>query len=153
MIKHIKCNIFESGADVILHQVNCQGVMGGGVARQVKERFPEVFKYYKELCDSMTDKSKLLGNVLSVCVDDTHWVVNIFAQNKFGYDGGCYTDYEALQRGFEHANRLVCGKTIAIPYLIGCVRGGGSWNIVYPMIEKAFGDGRNDVLICEYNGG
>lgn len=153
MIKHIKCNIFESGADVILHQVNCQGVMGSGVAKQVKERFPEVFRDYKELCDSMSDKSKLLGNVLSVCVDDTHWIVNIFSQDKFGYDGGCYTNYEALMRGFEHANKLVCGKTIAIPYLIGCCRGGGSWNVVYPMIEKAFGDGRNDVLICEYNGG
>jgi hypothetical protein len=27
MIEHVKCDIFESGADVILHQVNCQGVM------------------------------------------------------------------------------------------------------------------------------
>ena len=38
MIEHIKCDIFESGADAILHQVNCQGVMGSGIAKQVKEK-------------------------------------------------------------------------------------------------------------------
>ena len=42
---------------------------------------------------------------------------------------------------------------IAIPYLMGCHRGGGDWNVVYAMIEKIFKDSKNDVLICEYNGG
>lgn len=47
MLKHIKGDIFESGAQVILHQVNCQGVMGSGVAKQVREKYPIVFEYYK----------------------------------------------------------------------------------------------------------
>lgn len=42
MIKHIKGDIFQSSADVILHQVNCQGVMGSGVAKQVREKYPDV---------------------------------------------------------------------------------------------------------------
>ena len=42
MIKHIKCDIFESGADLILHQVNCQGAMNSGVAKQVREKYPNV---------------------------------------------------------------------------------------------------------------
>ena len=44
MIKHIKGDIFKSNADAILHQVNCQGVMGSGIAKQVKENFPVVFE-------------------------------------------------------------------------------------------------------------
>ena len=30
-------NILDSGADIICHQVNCRGVMGSGVAKQIKE--------------------------------------------------------------------------------------------------------------------
>ena len=152
MIKHIKCDIFESGADVILHQVNCQGAMNSGIAKQVRDKYPNVFNAYKELCDSALNKSELLGSSLGVYVDNVGYIVNIFAQDKFGYDGKCYTNYEALRNGFEFADKLVFNKTIAIPYRIGCARGGGDWDIVYKMIEEIFTD-RNDVLICECDRG
>ena len=152
MIKHIKCDIFESGADVILHQVNCQGVMGSGVAKQVQEKYPKVFDTYKALCSSI-GASILLGVAQSVKVANGKRIVNLFAQENFGYDGKCYTDYEALRRCLENARDVIVDKydTIAIPYLMGCHRGGGDWNVVYKMIEEIFKD--NDVLICEYNGG
>ena len=41
-MKHIYGDIFLSNADAILHQVNCQGVMGSGVAKQVREKYPIV---------------------------------------------------------------------------------------------------------------
>jgi O-acetyl-ADP-ribose deacetylase (regulator of RNase III) len=147
--------MFESGADVMLHQVNCQGVMGSGIAKQVKNKYPHVFARYKELCDRHDDKSLLLGVAQCVKADDNSYIVNLFSQENFGYDGRCYTNYEALRQCLEFVKTGVCfeGDTIAIPYLIGCCRGGGNWDIVYKMIEEVFSDGRNDVLICEYNGG
>ena len=154
MIKHIKCDIFESGADVILHQVNCQGVMGSGIARQVKEKFPVVFHAYKAFCDIKDDKSELLGTAQFIRVNEggyAGYVVNLFAQEKFGYDGKCYTDYDALKECLEDVSNYFHNQTIAIPYLMGCARGGGDWNIVYKMIEEVFKD--SDVLICEYDGG
>ena len=39
-------NVFDSDADIICHQVNCQGVMGSGVAKEVRERFPNVYEQY-----------------------------------------------------------------------------------------------------------
>lgn len=153
MIKHIKCNIFESGADVILHQVNCQGVMGSGVAKQVKEKYPKAYWTYKMLCDATRHKDDLLGEVQVVQGDDGVFIANLFAQENYGYDGKRYTDYIALIECF----RRICsypvfdGRTIAIPYLMGCRRGGGDWDIVYRFIEEAFQD--HDVLICEYDGG
>ena len=33
--------------DVIGHVVNCQGVMGGGIAKSIKERYPSVYEEYK----------------------------------------------------------------------------------------------------------
>ena len=165
MIKHIKCDIFESGADVILHQVNCQGVMGSGIAKQVKEKYPKVYESYKNRCDFYSPKA-LLGSAQFV---GTHieyntpfvGIFNLFGQEKFGYDGKCYTDYIALYKCFEKVKdslgrEIIHSKkerTIAIPYLMGCHRGGGDWNVVYKMIEEVFADSDCEVLICEYNGG
>lgn len=153
MIKHIKCNIFESGADVILHQVNCQGVMGSGVAKQVKELYPQVFSSYKNVCDNTEEKKNMLGMVQCIRIETGKYIANLFAQENYGYDGKCYTDYAALKRCLKAVADypLFDDQVIAIPYLMGCHRGGGDWNKVYKMIEEVLGD--YNVLICEYNGG
>ena len=152
MIKHIKCDIFESGADVILHQVNCQGVMGSGIAKQVKEKYPHVFYGYKLECNSYSDKSLLLGYIDAYITKDKNYIVNLYAQENFGYDGRCYTNYKALKECFYRVlNMFDEHSVIAIPYLMGCHRGGGDWNVVYNMIEEIFQN--YNVLICEYNGG
>lgn len=119
MIKHVKGDIFQSDADVILHQVNCQGA--------------------------------LLGIAQLVQADKNTIVVNIFAQKNFGYDGKCYTDYSALRKGLETVRDNNKEDCIAIPYLMGCHRGGGDWNIVSSMIEEILSD--CDVTLYEYNGG
>ena len=155
MIKHIKCDIFESGADAILHQVNCQGVMGSGIAKQVRERFPEVYINYKRYCNEHED---LLGRTFPVLIDPKHGsriqaVFNLFAQNHYGYDGKCYTDYEALKKCLYDVKQYTGYRKIAIPYKMSCHRGGGDWNVVYKMIEEVFGDSDCDILICEYDGG
>jgi len=167
MIKKVQGNIFDCDADAILHQVNCQGVMGSGVAKQVRERFPTVYKYYKARCDedkkSMQElglnKSSLLG-LAQVCykedyvvgsVKDNQVIVNLFAQDKYGYDGMCYTDYDALKKCLQSVNKQFAGKKVAIPYLMACHRGGGNWSIVSKMIEESLDN--CDVTLYEYCGG
>ena len=160
MIKHIKCDIFESGADVICHQVNCQGVMGSGIAKQVRDKYPKVYEEYLKLCSEYRNDTKaLLGRTQYVSTwgdgkGNFGGIVNLFAQDKFGYDGKCYTNYFSLRICLEEVRRHVYnGKSVAIPYLMGCHRGGGDWNVVYKMIEEVFADSDCEVLICEYNGG
>ena len=36
-VKYVEGNIFDCTEDIIVHQTNCQGVMGHGIALQVKE--------------------------------------------------------------------------------------------------------------------
>lgn len=153
MIRHIKCDIFESGADIILHQVNCRGVMGSGVAKQVRDRYPDVYTSYKNLCNDMRDPSILLGTAQFVKIDGYTYIVNLFAQDKYGYDGKQYTNYLSLGSCLNEVrmHTLPDNEVIAIPYRMGCDRGGGDWNVVYGMIEEILGD--RNVLICEYNGG
>ena len=39
MIEYTSGNIFESGADCLINAVNCEGVMGKGIAYQFKLKF------------------------------------------------------------------------------------------------------------------
>lgn len=168
MITVKNIDLFESGARIICHQVNCQGVMGSGVAKQVRNKYPHVYEKYIELCNTESDKKKLLGTVLNVssdvlgsgngCIGDKFPTIsNLFAQEKFGYDGTCYTDYNALNRCLQKVVMMTFTKnnwsdaTIAIPYLMGCHRGGGDWDEVYQMMEEVFKD--CNVILCKYNGG
>ena len=67
------------------------------------------------------------------------------AQDNFGYNGGIYTNYDALQRCLDKVKAVAIfdydiKPVIAFPYLMSCYRGGGDWNIVYKMIEDTFED-------------
>lgn len=159
MIQFKECDLLKSNADIIAHQVNCMGVMGSGIARQIKNSFPNVFATYKRFCDAHIDcPEKILGTAL-ICVEQygvigfqKQCVANLFAQCRYGRDGKQYTDYDALEKaliGLESYARSM-NLTVAIPYKMGCALGGGDWdNVVYPMIERIFSD--TDILICKYN--
>lgn len=143
MIECINGDIFKCNDDVILHQVNCQGVMGSGIALDIKQRYPNVFDEYKKVCDEnklprhSLLKSKLLGEIL-VCSkgeSEGKYIVNLFSQDRYG-NKGCYTDYEALKKCLGKVNAKFSGKCIAIPYKMACNRGGGDWNIVIKIIEE-----------------
>lgn len=155
MIKHIKCDIFESGADIICHQVNCRGEMNTGVAAQVRQRYPWVYAEYKQFVKLAVVPAMLLGIYQQVYINETQVILNIFGQLNFGYDGECYTDYKKLEEAINNIaeDEDYKGKIIAFPYLMGCHRGGGDWEIVYKIIEDAFKDSDCEVLICEYDGG
>ena len=47
-------NLLEIEEGIICHQVNCQGVMGAGVAKTIASRYPQVLSAYRELCDTPT---------------------------------------------------------------------------------------------------
>lgn len=135
MVKIIDGDLFSSGAKFIVHQVNCQGVMGSGVAAQVKKKYPIVFEEYKKICSS-----SMLGNIQIIKVAGKH-IVNAFAQDKYGYDGKMYTSMKALRSCFEKIRN--CTKendVIAMPYKIACCRGGADWKQVYQMICDVFKD-------------
>lgn len=140
-------DIFKSNADVIVHQVNCQGVMGSGVAKQVREKYPNVFEAYQKRC---RDTLNPLGHTLCVEAPDGTVIANLFAQNKYGYDGKRYTDYEALGECLKELRAECLGKVVAIPYLMSCARGGGDWDKVSKMIEESLTG--CDVTYYRYNG-
>lgn len=126
--------------DIILHQVNCKGVMGSGVAMAVRQKYPEVYYAYLNLTGSHLGRTELLlGAVQTVNTHDGKTVANLFSQNNYGY-GQLHTDYEAIKTGLTKLNNIAKGKTIALPYKMGSDRGGGSWDVVYGIIVTTLVD-------------
>lgn len=136
-MKTIKGDIFNCTENIIVHQVNCQGVMGHGLALQVKEKYPEVFNAYFHYCK--TNKAEdILGTSLICEANDGKYIANIFGQINYGE--GLQTDYEKLENGLNEIKEFACEKnlSIAIPYKIGCGLAHGDWNIVSKIVRKVF---------------
>ena len=90
-IKVIDGDLFDTTAPIICHQVNCQCRMGSGVAKQVREKYPIAYRQYMNLCtDKGSNPDALLGTAQFVYGTDKI-IVNMFAQNKYGYDKALYT--------------------------------------------------------------
>lgn len=50
MIKFLQGDIFNSNAQTLVATVNCVGIMGKGLAKDFKDRFPEMYKEYVKAC-------------------------------------------------------------------------------------------------------
>lgn len=128
--------------DFIIHQVNCRGKMGSGVAKAIREKYPVVYTEYNKVCSSSIP-SRLLGFTQYVQIskeNKPYYVVNMFTQENFGYDGAQYTSLEAFKKSLENINKNCANYTVAFPWKIGCVRGGANWDEVLPLICKTLTD-------------
>ena len=150
MVTHIKGNLLSSNCDYICHQVNCLGRMGSGIAKQIRDRFPEVYDSYIELCTNEYLKPEdLLGTIDIVGVNAPYDVISIFGQMNYGFDGAVYTSYIAFGHALEQIKEFIPeGSKIGFPKNIGCGLGGGNWTVIYNMIAAILG-GKFDVYIYE----
>lgn len=72
-------NLLDIKSGIICHQVNCIGVMGAGLALKIRNKWPIVYKKYKEDCKQfMTHPEMMLGHVLDVMVEPTLVVANCY---------------------------------------------------------------------------
>lgn len=46
-IQLVTGNLLDSNCDILINTVNCVGVMGAGIAKQFKDKYPRMFKQYK----------------------------------------------------------------------------------------------------------
>lgn len=51
-IQLVTGNLLDSNCDILINTVNCVGVMGAGIAKQFKDRYPRMFKQYKLDCSN-----------------------------------------------------------------------------------------------------
>ena len=141
---------------IIAHQVNCQGVMGGGLARQIKDRYPDAYINYREYIEDYKDCNGTvpLGTILETR-RGAREIWHVFGQEFYGTDKQ-YTDYEAVEAAFKTRIRdYRCEHhvqeaqiPIAIPLYFGCGLGGGDWSVMKSYLEQIEQD--EDVLFIAY---
>lgn len=147
----------QEDVQIIAHQVNCKGVMNSGIAKQIKEKYPDNFTNYRNFCIvNHRDNHELGGKMLATKEFDGKHIVNLFSQGDYGYDGKTYTEYPWFMKCIENlyayakSNHL---EVIGIPYKIGCVRGGADWNIIHRILEDTFKNSSLKLVICKYDKG
>lgn len=145
MVKEIKGNLLNQKG-VLLHQVNCMGSMGAGIAKQIARKFPKVDKEYKKMCANENNSRSLLGKIQYVEVNDEIIFANSFSQNHYS-SRSKQTVEELLIKNIHNAYKYAEGKNMKlyIPYLVGCGLGGGDWNKVYEGIKEL------DLVIVNFN--
>lgn len=141
--------------NVVVHGCNAQGVMGSGVAKQIRDKYPAAFDVYRKEYEAA---GLPLGSFTVAPVEnDTKRIVNLVTQQYFGKDGKRYINYEALYSGLSDIRDLLVGPksmgrnwTLAIPAWIGCGLAGGEPLIVQAMVEDLFLRSEIDCVVVEW---
>lgn len=155
MLKHRKGNLLdlaEAGEfDVVVHGCNCFNTMGGGIAREIRNRWPEAARV-----DSSTPKGSYLklGNwteALIISEENRFQCINAYTQFNIsaGQDVFEYSAFALILQKVEHAYG---DKRIGLPY-IGMGLAGGKKDVIIPMIEyfaKSIADKGGTVTLVEF---
>jgi len=153
--------LLNKDVQAIGHQANCQNVFGAGIARSIREMYPEAYE-----TDTRCAEAKLntLGSVSVACISDERCVAlgtniqlifNLYGQNLYG-KGVRQTNYDALYNALvsmatELSTTKVGGSlVVGFPYMMGCGLARGSWPIVERLIEVAFDGYESDVIIVKF---
>lgn len=165
MIKFFNGDLLKSGCDIICHQVNEYGVMGAGIAKQIKEKYPKAFADYTKAIKEKTSKGENLPLIALSKQPDGVVIANMFTQR----DGK--TDIEILRKAvtllvlqvfdlfttkvkinemtgafFERPFR------VGIPYKYGCGIAKGDWESVLKIWKDVFGELEYiDLEVWKYN--
>lgn len=136
---HVKTqDILDVEWGIIAHQVNMVGVMGAGLAKKIREKWPIAYSLYKM-------RGLRLGECQVVEVSPGLHIANLCAQSGFG-GGQCWTDYDALRWGMATLSVFAKERCLQVylPHGIGCGLAGGDWEIVSGIIE----DKLSDAIVC-----
>lgn len=142
----------QTDLDYVATQCNIFHVFGGGIARQIRETFPEV---YAADCKTMKGDPNKIGGWSIAKASNGVTFFNVYSQTGLGgqdrqttYDGiaEAFTDIRNMLL-LPQANREKRVITIGVPYKYGCGLANGSWRIVRAIFEDIFGDSKDIELV------
>ena len=142
MIAYKIGNMFENlpaGRIFLAHGCNAQGVMGSGVAKELRDRYPWAYNTYRRVYE---ERGLELGEVITAVSKDKNTVIfNCITQKYYGRDGCRYANYGAIESCMCDINikmrdaPSLYPKVVRMPF-IGCSLGGADWNIVSEIINR-----------------
>jgi len=135
-ITHRRGDLFESPMSALTNTVNTVGVMGAGIAKLFKRRYPAMFAEYKAKCERQSVK---VGEpyVWKSNGADGKWVVNFPTKKHWR----AKSQILWIEAGLEYLLARYKDwelKSLALPAL-GCDLGGLNWDDVRPIMEMHLG--------------
>ncbi len=138
-IEYREGDLFKTDIRHIVHGCNAQGVMGKGVAKLVRDLYPQAYEHYRN--QWLRNSALIVGSVQFVdCGDKT--IINAITQKNFAKaynDPTRYVSYDAIAECMAAINLIIPGQQLAMPR-IGAQLGGGKWEVVASIIEAELAD-------------
>jgi O-acetyl-ADP-ribose deacetylase (regulator of RNase III) len=137
MLKHVKGNLLdlaEAGAfDIVVQGCNCFNTMGGGIAREIRERYPVVASVDME---TVKGDYRKLGTWTECDAGETNrfTIVNAYTQYNMS-TGEDVFEYTAFELILQKLYRLYGNYSIGLPY-IGMGLAGGDREVIMEQIER-----------------
>lgn len=138
MIKYLyDTDIFEEAKSgrykVFMHSCNCFCTMGTGIAKGVKEHWPEA---YEADCKTTKGDFSKIGSFTKALAHDVPnlEIYNLYTQCRYGRDKR-YVNYGALSAALFNVDYHVDKSFPIITYPLSCGTAGGSWEIVSEIME------------------
>lgn len=148
MIEFVTGDFFDYEADIRINTVNCVGVMGAGVALEFKNRYPDMFKAYVEVCkkDEIAPGKPFIWeetDLFSRCI-----IINL--PTKMHWKNP--SEYEYIEKDLvwlkEYLLTVSEDSVVTLPAL-GCGHGNLDWNIVKDMICHYLNEIKAKILVFE----
>ena len=154
MLKFKKGNMFNLKADILVNAVNCKGIMGKGVAKTFKEKYPAMYNNYRFKCEN----NEVLPGVPFVWEDKSYMfnigiiIINFPTKDDWRDD----SKYDYIESGLVWFREYLINYTkenknkyVHMPAL-GCGLGNLNFELVQEMIIKHLDD-IEDIDITVFN--
>lgn len=135
MIRYVKGDLLGAEQKIIIQGCNSMGVMGSGLARQIRSRYPNVYEIYALRYKTFGLE---LGDIIPVATVDGKIIVNAITQKYYGRDDKVYVSYDAITTCFTKLNERALDwevSEMALPK-IGAGLGHGDWILIEEIINN-----------------
>ena len=120
--------------------------MGGGIAKSMREQFPEA--YHADLATKCGSKEKLGTFSFADIQRNNHQFIVVNAYTQFHWSGtGLLADYDAIRQVFSEIKSEYAGSRIAYPK-IGAGLAHGDWLIIASIIDEQLHDEDHTLVNC-----
>lgn len=144
MLTYRRTSVMDSPAQTLVNTVNCVGVMGKGIAKAFKDRYPAMFLAYKRICD----QNLLEPGKLWLWQGPDHSVLN-FPTKQHWRNPSRIEWIELGLKKFVDSYESRGITSISFPRL-GCGNGGLDWDDVRPLMERYLAPLPIDIFIHDY---
>jgi O-acetyl-ADP-ribose deacetylase (regulator of RNase III) len=133
-------NMLQMERGILVHGCNAQGVMGSGIAAQIRFRYPSVYEDYHGV---YKNEGLKVGDVIFSDIDPAvgFHIANAITQENFGREKQKYVSYEGVFEAFKKIFKEAEDRGLDVHYpQIGAGLAGGDWATIQTCIDAAFNE-------------